>query len=115
MKKNVFKLALILLISWIPSYSVFAQKQNNAWLNNYAATSFIDSQKKKIQADSFALANNIPIRQELADGTIIEIQFIDDYGMPQYFITDNAGASQTSRANTLYSGGGLGLNVTGNG
>lgn len=38
----------------------------------------------------------------------------DENGRPMYYTTLNAGAAKMTKANTLYSGGGLGLNITGN-
>lgn len=38
----------------------------------------------------------------------------DENGRPMYYTTLNAGAAKMTKANNLYSGGGLGLNITGN-
>ncbi|MDN5396444.1 MAG: S8 family serine peptidase, partial [Chryseobacterium sp.] len=38
----------------------------------------------------------------------------DENGRPIYYTTLNAGAAKMTKANNLYSGGGLGLNITGN-
>ncbi|MCD4794206.1 MAG: S8 family serine peptidase [Bacteroidales bacterium] len=110
MKKVIFLSLIVFLFGEL----VFSQKQNNKWLYNFEKVKTIEYKKKKKEADEFAVKNGLPIKQVLPDGTVMEIQEILN-GVPQYYKTDNAGASQTSRANTLYSGGGLGLNVTGNG
>ncbi|HPS63925.1 MAG TPA: S8 family serine peptidase, partial [Bacteroidales bacterium] len=44
-----------------------------------------------------------------------EIQYVDEYGRPQYYKTDNANAAATISTNKVYSGGGAGLNLTGSG
>ncbi len=108
--KNYFILIALLVIS----LSVFSQKQNNNWLEDFAKSKSIEYKKKKKEADEYARKNNLVIKEILSDGSVMELQEIED-GIPQYYITDNAGAAQTTRANTLYLGGGLGLNVTGNG
>ena len=110
MKKVIFLSLIVFLFGEL----VFSQKQNNKWLYDFEKVKTIEYKKKKKEADEFAVKNGLPIKQVLQDGTVMEIQEIL-IGVPQYYKTDNAGASQTSRANTLYSGGGLGLNVTGNG
>lgn len=38
----------------------------------------------------------------------------DENGRPMYYMTLNAGAAKMTKANNLYSGGGLGLNIAGN-
>ncbi len=108
------KNSLLLFASILFSISLFSQEYNRGWLESFARTKAIEYQRKKAEADAYAKKNGLVIRQTLPDGTEMELQKIDD-GVPQYFITNNAGAAQTTRANTLYSGGGLGLNVTGNG
>jgi len=47
------------------------------------------------------------------DGGISELMAVSEEGLPIYFSTENNGAAITTRANTLYSGGSLGLNVEG--
>ncbi|MHB2149696.1 S8 family serine peptidase [Calditrichota bacterium LG25] len=66
------------------------------------------------EAEAFARSNGLPIRQVFPDGTIIEIQRLER-GIPIYYITENADAAITTRANTLWPGGSLGLSVTGSG
>jgi len=48
------------------------------------------------------------------DGTVMRLQRIDDQGFPVYYITNNnIIAAATTRTNKLYSGGGLGLSLSG--
>lgn len=48
------------------------------------------------------------------DGSVIALQGIDELGLPIYFTTyNNSIAAATTNTNKLYSGGGLGLNLSG--
>jgi hypothetical protein len=69
---------------------------------------------EKSEAEAFARQYGLPIRTELADGTIIEIQKIKN-GIPLYYVTDNAGAAHTTRTDKLWLNGGLGLALSGSG
>lgn len=52
--------------------------------------------------------------KEFEDGTIMSLQGIDEIGLPKYLITENnSTAANTTRANKLYTGGGLGLSLSG--
>jgi len=73
-----------------------------------------DYQKNRVEVEEYARINNVPVRQELPDGTIIEMQYLED-GRPIYYMTNNLGAAQTTRTNELWHGGSLGLSVTGSG
>lgn len=69
--------------------------------------------EEKAEAIAFAVINDIPIRYEREDGSLIEIQFITDDGIPIYYTTYNANAAISTRANYLNTGGGLGLDLNG--
>jgi len=101
------------------STNLFAQgdqiNANNEWLKRFAEEAAKRYKKEKKEAIAYARKNNIPVRQVREDGTIIELQKIDQYGHPQYYITGNADAAKSVNANNLYAGGGLGLSLTGNG
>lgn len=73
-----------------------------------------DYLEEKRYADSIATANNFIIKVVLPDGRLTELQGFRN-GIPVYYITDNAGAAITTRTNRLYSGGGLGLSLSGSG
>ena len=75
----------------------------------------LEHEKQKKEAIEFALRNNIPIRKEDGKGGIIEIQYIDKFGKPQYYTTNNADAAETISADLVYPGGGAGYSLTGNG
>ena len=71
-------------------------------------------QVQRAQADSIARAQDLPIRQDRADGTTIELQRFEN-GIPKYYITDNLNAAKTISTNKLWSGGGFGYSLTGSG
>jgi Subtilase family/PKD domain/Secretion system C-terminal sorting domain len=68
---------------------------------------------RKAAAIEYAIAHNLPIRQEFADGTIMEIQYLDESGKPLYYKTFNAEASFTTGTDKLYAGSDLGLALSG--
>ncbi len=53
-------------------------------------------------------------RHETATGTS-ELQFIDEFGFPQAYTTNNLDAGRTTNTDDIWSGGSTGLNLTGNG
>jgi hypothetical protein len=54
------------------------------------------------------------IREETDQG-VREIQYIDIYGMPQYYQTTNLNAARTTNTDDLWVGGSSGLNLSGDG
>jgi len=83
-------------------------------LKQFAKRRAAEMQQEKLQAEAFVRGLGMEIRSELPDGTIIEIQRIVN-GRPVFYITENANAAITTRTDSLYPGGGLGLSLTGSG
>lgn len=72
------------------------------------------SDENRKLAFSLAAKNNWATFTVENDGTIISLQGVDDLGMPLYLKTfNNTTASGTTKANSLYSGGSLGLSLNG--
>ncbi len=69
---------------------------------------------ERSKAVEFARKRDLPLKIYLKDERIAEFMGFEA-GLPVYYITSNLGAAQTTRANELWPGGSLGLNVTGNG
>lgn len=69
---------------------------------------------KQKRAKEYAKAHGIELRQEFADGTVIELIDVEN-GQPVYYKTDNLGAAITTRANQLWQGGSVGVIVEGEG
>jgi len=104
----------IICILFISSF-LFAQTiTNEGFLLDFAADKEAIYLQNRAEVEEYARKNNIPVSQELSDGTFIEIHHIDN-GKPYYYMTNNSGAAQTTRADELWPGGSLGLSVTGSG
>jgi hypothetical protein len=81
-----------------------------------AVAKSIESQEKINWATVISLAqqNNWPIRQRFSDGTVMQLTAVSETGQPIYdMTTTNILAAATTRTNSLYAGGGLGLSLTG--
>jgi len=71
-------------------------------------------QKRKAEAIEYAERNSIPIIIENGNA-YMELMYINEYGEPVYYITENLQAAQTISTDELHSGGSSGLNLTGDG
>jgi hypothetical protein len=72
--------------------------------------------QRKAEAYAIARQKGWDIIRIHPDGNISELQYIQEDGTPIYYITmSNLAAAQTTRANRLWSGGGMGLNLNGQG
>lgn len=70
---------------------------------------------RKQEALLYAQANGIPLRLTNNDGSFAELQYISDNNTPVYYSTYNVDAAVSTRTNYLNTGGGLGLDLNGNG
>jgi len=110
-----FNIIFLLLIT-----STFLYSQNTGSitqiekLQNFAKRKAIQYEKQKAEAIEWAKLNGYPIRID-TDSGVMEIQFIDEFGNPQYYITDNSIAAATISTDQVYSGGSAGLNLDGSG
>lgn len=104
-----FRLQFILLIIALFSLQAFAQEQarvapdKRQELYKLAALWEDEFLIKKQEAEDEALKRGWPIRTELEDGTIYELIGIEN-GLPEYRITNNAGAAQSTSADQLHPG-----------
>jgi hypothetical protein len=105
---------LIILIGFLPDIGSPQNTTQRSKLQSFAEEKRTEWQKNKMEAEEFARQRGIPIRQVFSDGTIIEIIKVVN-GIPKYYITENAGAAATTRADQLWPGGSLGLSLTGSG
>ncbi|MBL7871873.1 MAG: S8 family serine peptidase [Cyclobacteriaceae bacterium] len=67
------------------------------------------------RALEYARKNNIPIKQYLPEGNLIELVDVDPFGQPVYRATSNSGLAISTNVTKLRTGGGLGLNLLGEG
>ncbi|HEX7367783.1 MAG TPA: S8 family serine peptidase, partial [Pelobium sp.] len=86
--------------------------------NKQLETLFSDFSVKKAanRERAFALAkeNKWPVFRIQKDGAIISLQGVDDLGYPLYLKTyNNTDAAATTKTNSLYNGGSLGVSING--
>jgi len=67
------------------------------------------------EAKEIATRLNLPIRKEMSDGTLVELQYFDERGFPHYYKTDNADAAESISTDEVYSGGAAGTSLNGAG
>jgi hypothetical protein len=70
--------------------------------------------ERKAQAEERALREGWPLREELEDGTIYELVGFEG-NVPEYRITYNGIAAETTSTNLVYPSGGFGYDLTGRG
>lgn len=105
-------LCLFLFVSGIYTY---AQTETNInALQNLAEQFNSEFIQQRAEVINYANLHNLPIRFE-TDSTVYEIQFIDEFGIPQYYKTDNVNAAATSSTNLVNPGGISGFNLDGSG
>lgn len=109
--KKIFVILLLLIIG-APSYAQIST--NRAALEQIAEQENLKWEQAKKRAEKYAKDNNVKIRIEMEDGTIIQLVDVEN-GLPIYYITDNVGAAITTRANELWPEGNVGVDITGEG
>ncbi len=87
---------------------------NQSKLLNFANTQKALENIRKQQAKIKASVKGYVIKKE-KNGITIELQFIDNNGFPQYYVTNNANSAKTISTNKVYAGGGAGLSLDGSG
>jgi hypothetical protein len=70
---------------------------------------------RKQQAEEVAKKKGWVIKKTFSDGRAIELKELDKTGRPVYFTTSNLNAVRTVSTNKVWSGGGLGLSLSGSG
>ncbi len=115
--KKAFVFSLTgLLVTLLLSFSSYSQnRSNSAELQAIAEQASARFTVQKAEAVDFARKNNLPLTFESGTGKYAEIQFIDEFGMPQYYLTENANAAATISTNQVYTGGTAGLSLDGAG
>ncbi|WP_299761107.1 S8 family serine peptidase [uncultured Pontibacter sp.] len=89
-------------------------RANTQALQRIAIDAKKDHQANRAKALALAAKYGWVIEKEYKDGTFISLQGLDATGMPVYYITyNNSSAAATTRTNQLWSGGALGLNLSG--
>lgn len=92
-----------------------AQPRTNIEALESASERFREDWRQRLQrVRSYARENNVLVRQELAEGAVLEMIDVRD-GRPVYYATDNINAAYTTRTDELWVGGSLGLSLDGSG
>jgi len=111
--KKLFTLSIFLI--FIYSQSSFSQTQTNVDELMKLSQKFSEKWKAdRAEVLSFSQLNNIPVRIE-NDSVTIEMQYINQFGKPEYYMTENKNAAATISTNRVFSGGGAGLSLDGTG
>jgi len=84
-------------------------------LQKYALELNSQALTKKIQAEAMAKKKGWVIKKTYDDGRTIDLKELDPKGRPVYFSTCNLNAAKTVSTNKVWTGGGLGLNLSGSG
>lgn len=99
----------------LPMASALAQDFTNVpALQRLASSETAKSKQQATTVKAFAAAHHIPLRQVLADGTIVVLQKIDN-GKPVFMRTMGTADGRTIGADKLWPGGTSGLGLTGSG
>jgi len=112
MKKSAFLLLIsIIFLSISGNSQTKVQVDTLLSISKRRASEYI---LKKFEAEEWAKKNGFPIKT-VKNGSISEIQFIDEFGVPRYYTTDNRNSSATISTRNVNPGGSAGLNLTGAG
>ncbi|MBE0640447.1 MAG: S8 family serine peptidase, partial [Bacteroidales bacterium] len=116
MKNSLFRLLLagMLTISGHCSLLWAQVETNHSALLQFSASRAAEMQERKAQALEYAAQRDIPVIME-ADGQYRELMYLDEFGQPQYYSTQNAISSATISTNKLYPSANLGVSIDGAG
>ncbi len=112
--KHHYKLGFILIVLFIGMQSFAQQTINKSALLKFSIEKTAEFNAKKAEAVLFARQNNLPLFIE-NDQIFMELMYIDEFGKPQYYSTENVNSSATISTNLVNSGGGNGLSLDGSG
>lgn len=90
----------------------YRNQTNSRALNVIRDKNATEWSERQIRIEKYAAANDIQVRRELSDGNVIELVDVTN-DFPWFYTTNNSGAATTTRADKLWSGGGMGLNLDG--
>jgi hypothetical protein len=117
MAKKITLLFLFFLISFFivaQERSKLVTKNEFEILKGFSKKQQLKTEDNRNKAYELAAKNNWQIFRIEKNGTVVSLQGVDDMGYPIYLKTfNNITASATTRTNSLYSGGILGLSING--
>jgi len=110
---DTFKFYLVLIILLAGIFALKSQVESNIpALHRITEKEQLNSQARKKVVEKYTAKYNISKRVIVGD-KILELQYIDKSGNPQYFITGNAISAQTISTDEVYPGGEAGLDLDG--
>ncbi len=117
MKKIVGNRSWLVLFSFLLTLAVQAQTTGNQkpsleTLEKEVTEYFRDQYKR---AEAYARQHNIPMSYRDQQGNYVVLVGVAEDGTPMFETTDNAGAAITTGVDKVRTGGGLGLNLEGEG
>ncbi len=112
--KRLIRLFLIGLLFLFKTTVIAQISTNYIELRKYASERMAIEERQKSQAIDRAKVEGYIIRKDTA-GVTVELQFIDERGIPQYYVTHNANSAKTISTNRVFAGGGAGLSLDGSG
>jgi hypothetical protein len=115
MKKTLLlALAFSFWAGGVATHAQQAPPANNGKSKQVAEQLRIKYKAKREKVLKLAKEKNWTEQQVLPNGTVISLQGVDAKGLPIYYTTDNnTRAAATIRTNELWTGGALGLNLSG--
>ena len=113
MKKNTCFLSLSLVLLALLHVTGSAQTPDQRmWLEQFAVERAAQWARERAEAESLAIKLGLPIRKEYPDGSVIELQRLEN-GRPLYYETHNLNAAKTISTNQVWPGGTGGYSLTG--
>ena len=106
---------ILVLLGLFVGSSCYAQTvTNKSRLLQISKNKATEYRKKRAEAENYARQKRLPVRF-IKDGITYELQYIDELGHPEYYITNNAVSAATISTDKVYSGGSRGLGLSGTG
>jgi len=90
-------------------------RTNSTELQRLSESLRIQTEAKHAEAVKVAMQNGWIVKKSFEDGKGIELKELDEKGRPVYYTTWNVNAAKTVATNKLWSGGDLGLSLSGSG
>ncbi len=114
MKRKGLKIVLTNLIV-LSGLFLFAQTPQSTSLEVLLENSKDEDFKRQERVDAYSKANNLTKQFRDSNGNLVLLWDVSPTGVPLYKSSHNSGAAQTTGVTALRQGGGLGLNLQGEG
>ena len=107
-------LGFVLWISIGTHSPIRAQTATRVGLSAWEDTLIRQHTRQYQQTHRLARRYGWPLRKNYSSQRILSLQSVDPFGQPVYYTLHNSEAAQGTRTESLYSGGSLGVNLSGN-